>query len=693
MKCTKNNHVIARMKSCASGSDDVAIPLVQQSRFVFWDFSVIAYTLPPCLVRRQPWRGKGVSIIATCVCIGECAQIVLHLLNYSSLMRRIFISIVIISIVSCDYEPEGEFFVALSKPNSNGMSIELTGDTNDTLFVYGNAEIIYKSIIQNREVKYFQAFLNGQSIWTQVMASGSFFIYTPNYGNGCYSLQIEVNTFSGTGSLADKRGQETLRISKNYVLCIDNSKPDPLAITSIQRVDGTLELIWTKYTKPNFQKYTVTKYCYNQAFQYYEPHWIKEITSREINVLHDSSFIGGKVKYFISVMANNLESDLVQREFEDPYDLDITWEWVDNTNIKFTWRRTPYYKNFSAYTITFRFDDDDTREFEVNNVNDTTLTCDARLTFARTKLVNVVAYPFRVDTYHFDYIYDNTIFHLGTSFPWYAADVYEDKSVYNLPLNKYFAIQPSAGGYELIRIDPVTNEPEQAFAVVSGSEFLLSDNGQFLYVAKGDNFIRLDPENFSVIQNYNVSSICGTNSGYNWLSSLSGNNRLALTNAAGSFVLDMNTFSLVQQWPYDSKTIYISPTGKYLIRKGDILQWNATQYEQTGTIGTSKNQIFIDADNTLLLDKINTLEVINLNTLTINRTIILEQGYNLRYDPVSGLIGAITDPYSSGPRKFYLYNLNSNEKIKDFSIAGGIVLMNNSLITPGYILPLSFYYP
>ena len=245
--------------------------------------------------------------------------------------------------ISCDYQPDGEFSVILPKPDSTGMSIELTNLSTDTLFLFTSAQIYYKSIIGDREVRYFQAFINNESILTQPSESGSFSIYPASYGNGFYTLRIEINASSGTGSLAEARGQELLRVTKTYVLAIDISKPDPVEITSIARVDGTLELVWEKYRKFNFQRYKIFKYCYNQGFHYYEPHWIKEISSKEITSLRDSTFIGGKVMYVVSVIAAQQESDLVEKEFEDPYDLSIAWEWVDKTNIKFIWRKTPYY--------------------------------------------------------------------------------------------------------------------------------------------------------------------------------------------------------------------------------------------------------------------------------------------------------------------------------------------------------------
>ena len=128
------------------------------------------------------------------------------------------------------------------------MTIELT-DASDTLFVYGNAEIRYNAIIQNKPVICVRAYLNNEQFGNHNLASGSVFLYTLDHNNGCYSLRIEINISSGTGSVAEVKQKEELRVKEHTSLCIDNSKPDPVEITSIRRVDGTLELVWERYPK------------------------------------------------------------------------------------------------------------------------------------------------------------------------------------------------------------------------------------------------------------------------------------------------------------------------------------------------------------------------------------------------------------------------------------------------------------
>jgi hypothetical protein len=451
--------------------------------------------------------------------------------------------------------------------------------------------------------------------------------------------------------------------------------------------------VWEKSSERHFKYYTIVKYLYNQASQLFEPHWIKDINNRETVYLRDSTFIGGQVKYYLSVTANQ-GSEPTEKTFVEPYDLNPTWEWADNKNIKLTWRRTKYYKNFTSYAISFSYNSFDDRTFSVTNVDDTTLTLDPQLPFPRTKALTVITHPVVIDNFHHEYVYghSNDIY-LGKAFPWYRADIYDDKSIYNETLDKYFTRHWTGVRTELIRINAQTHEIEQAYEVDFMDDILLSNNGQYLYIGRGGGYFQIDPLTFTFLQYVDVSALCGNNGNTFWKSSISDNNRLALTNANGNFVLDLTGFFIVQQWPFEQKPIEISPSGNFVIRGNEVLKWNSSSYVLAGNTGNTKQRIFIQNDAKVLLDKIAHVDVLNLTTMTVEHTITLDKGYNLRYDPVSGLLGGITDPFTSQPRLFNLYSLTSNEKVKEFPVGGGVILMNNSLVTPGYITSLDHYYP
>ena len=594
-------------------------------------------------------------------------------------------SLALVLCLSCDYDPDGENFVNLPLPDSTDISIDLANLEGDTLYIYDHTEVFYKALAGIKEIKYIRGTIGDQHI-TAGGNNGSFMIYTYQIPDGFHSMELELIVFSGTGSLADRRDEPTFRILKTYVVAVDTSVPDPVAITSIDLKDGTLELAWYKYDKFNFEKYYLTKYVRYPLDQGYGVHWIKEIKNRSTTSLRDSTYIGGGIMYTLSVVAGPRQSTWDQKYYEHPFKLLLEWEWADKSNIKFTWRKTPFFKNFSSYNLHFSVGSDP-RTFAINDVNDTTLTIDAQMTFAETKYINVVAYPHRVDTYHPDYIYANDYFYQGISFP----TRYENYITYNAVLDKYFALEGGGSPSRLIRIDGTSNQGEDT--IPSSSEyFAVSDNGQYLYTSKGKMLTRLDPLNFSVSQTFDLSTLLPPNSWQDRRITISNSNLLAISTGSRSYVLDMNTFTIVQEWldgTGDSR-VSISPGGGYLIKRGLIYAWNGSQFVESG--GTYDPNFIIQYlfknDEKLILTRAGTIDVIDLASGALD-TQITSPASEISYDPVSDLLGG----YDSNG-KYYLHSLSSAVPIKSFDVKGSLVLCNDQLIAGhGYAIPLSFFYP
>ena len=173
---------------------------------------------------------------------------------------------------------------------------------------------------------------------------------------------------------------------------------------------------------------------------------------------------------------------------------------------------------------------------------------------------------------------------------------------------------------------------------------------------------------------------------------LSNSNLLALSSGGKSYVLDMNTATILQEWTNgagDSR-VSISPDGGYLIRGGLIYAWNGSRFlESVGTYNaTSIIQYLFKNDEKLILARAGTIDVVDLATGTLE-TEIISPARDLSYDPVSGLLGG-----RDSDGKYYLYTLTSPSPLISFDIIGNIALYNNQLIAgSGYIIPLSFFYP
>lgn len=584
-------------------------------------------------------------------------------------------------LVCCEFQPSGDHFVELPQTDTNDMSIDLAAVNNDTLFLYTRTVLSYKSIIGTKRVKYVRAILDDKTLASSKTGDGTFTIEAKYMKNGFYTLTLEIHASSATGSLADVRDKEDLYVSRIWTVAVDNSRPDPVAITTIQRKDGTLEIHWDRYKKFNFAKYQIWKHPYNQAYGYYENRLIKEITDINTTSLVDTTFVGGKVKYSIYVETDGQQSDRREKEFEDPLELDIKTAWLDKSRVRITWRKTPYYKNFSAYEVNFSPNDNDARLVTKNNVNDTSVVIDnLSLAFPVYKNISVSAYPRGVNRGWAGYVYQYVQLTLGEPFPFFTYP----HIIYNAALNKYFAL--TVYDKTLIRVDGTTQAQEQS-ATITDDRFVLSDNGQHFYITDGDLLKKLDPLTFEVTKTFDLSPYKkGTAP---WRISVSNNDVVAASHQyAGSFIFDMATNTLVQQLPSAFYT-KLSASGKYMLGGDKIWQWNGAQFAEAVAYGaTNWWSLVFKGDEKLVIAYYGTIKVMDLATFTFERS-FASRTYEIMYDPVSDLLSGPDKDSQSG---MYLYYMGQDTPVPPFNSYHTVVL-NNRLISSGRYLPLSYHIP
>jgi hypothetical protein len=591
----------------------------------------------------------------------------------------------------CDYEPEGEYFKNVPSPDPNEISLELTTSTNDTLFLFERTIVGYKSLLGDGKFKGISVYLDDNLIYSTGLPEVTYFVVEAAYiEDGIYNLRIELKSSSGSGSLADVMGQEDLHLEKNWTVVIEKKRPDPVPILSIREIDGTLKIEWERFENFTFQRYVITKYCFDPLYNTYIICWAAEVQDQNATSLSDSTYIGGKAKYAVRVKAANQESDVSEKEFDSPYNLEFAYEWLDNKNMKLSWRKSTFHQNFSYYQIAFTASNDN-RSFKIENVSDTTLILDAGLKFPGTKTLVLEAHPREINSYNRDYVYQHLDISQGTPFPLF----YENTLTFNVALQKYFSMRKSGDKFLLVRIDGTTNEEEQSILAGDG-KYTLSENGLYLYYSDYDHLYQLDPLDFSLINSFDLAELNGSGN-YIWEYNVSDDNMLSATNFTGTFVVNMNNFSIVQQFPYDFQT-KISPDGNFLVMHGKVLLLAGQQYSQTGGFtftGTPKTAF--NGNKELILYYTGTIKIIDLATQSIARSNISEASY-CSFDPVTGLIGGFSDDVSS-QNKFYLFDPAQGEQVSGFDIANissdyPIILANNKLIwSHGRIIPLSHYYP
>ena len=607
--------------------------------------------------------------------------------------RAILVSCVVSVVLSCDYESDKEFVRDVAPPSSNGITIELS-DKSDTLKIGVPTEFSYTAPRGGRRLYHTTVFVDEKLVRDNVSESTLFPINPASYGDGLHTLRIEITTSVGNGSLADQSGYEEFKISRSWVLDIDTTTPQKLAITSIAPEDGILVIRWPRYRHYYFQSYVLTKEEFSSGHYFYE--WSREITDQDQLAFGDSTFQGGKARYTLkikgggNIYVGNVYGEATATEYAHDYSPAVTYEWIDRQNVKVSWRKTPFYKGFAGYSLSTypstSFPSTSTKFH--TNIEDTTevVTPDIDFPVQLTVSVGVVVKKTTKNP-------SGASVALGTTFPKF----YATKVAYNKVLDKYFAVDQNNKTF--LRIDGTTFAIEQSMPMDNG-EFCISRNGTYLYTVTGNIVKRLSPDDLSVLNTYDLNSIYFSNGRLNSNLQVTDNNLLVIRSAGGQYLLRMSDFSLIKKTT-TSQSVKISDSGDHLLFEGNIFQWSGTQYDLKGPVATG-NGYFRD-DTQLMLQTSQKIDVYNLSTLTLSSsTPFAEDGAAFRFDRESDLMGSFADAsYSQTYTTFSIYSPVEGRKMKTFRVGSPqinysqyIILLNNQLIcSTGFILPLLYYYP
>ena len=492
-------------------------------------------------------------------------------------------------------------------------------------------------------------------------------------------------TSTGSNSLADILGSEQIKLTREWKAFIDRSTPRPVSITSISPYDGTLQLKWLRYKQYNFQSYVVRKYCYVQNFNFYQLCWSTELDEQNTTRFNDVTYMGGKVKYEIMVKGGFQNSEATQQTYEFVYDPSLQFEWLNKQQVKFTWKKTPFYKNFTGYKMIVSGLNNDV--FNNETINDTTVTFEPDLKFGSVRAADLKVYSQSYDD-------DNAAKSRTTlSFGKIIPSFYAKSIIYNKVLNKYYALQKvQQDDYKLIRIDGSTFDLEAEMPVGRSEGLAISDNGKYLYITSSTSTNRVDPNTFEVLASYDIPGYSITVSDNHWIN---------VAGQANNSLIQMSDFTLIKS-SVGRQTF--SPSGKFLLSNDKLLEWNGSSFVEKGSLDlTNLYYGIFKGDDKLILVYMNKIKVVDINTLVVVNEITKGDFYSetVVYDPISDLIGRF-EPIGYGDSgTYFLYALNSPTPIKTFHIGNteisrsvyDIILNNNLLCSNGYLVPLSFFYP
>lgn len=225
-------------------------------------------------------------------------------------MRALVFFVLLIAVLSCDFQPEGTVITQIDQPSLTGITInldesddpiELKVPTTFTFSVKTNGRAIIQTLITLDD---------SPDYITAPLSANTFTLDPANIETGSHILKVEAIMPSGSGSIADKSEAEVIYVMIQRTVIVDHevpddpSDPDAIKITSVENVDGSVVVTWTPYTSQNFQEYQLSRIDYDESGTYVSGS-SQTITSASITSANDWEYIYGKSVYTITLKADN----------------------------------------------------------------------------------------------------------------------------------------------------------------------------------------------------------------------------------------------------------------------------------------------------------------------------------------------------------------------------------------------------
>lgn len=159
------------------------------------------------------------------------------------------ISFLFLFAVSCIYQPTGDIYFDVAKPDAGDYGLDLNKQ-GDTINIYGTTSLSLTVTGVPVPVIIYdaRAYLDDQQIQVEIKSSTAVIRISPDsIVDKYYLLKVEIISNTGTGSLADAVGSEGIRITRYWILHIDTNPSSPITPNYIGLDSGVLTLKWIRF--------------------------------------------------------------------------------------------------------------------------------------------------------------------------------------------------------------------------------------------------------------------------------------------------------------------------------------------------------------------------------------------------------------------------------------------------------------
>jgi len=602
-------------------------------------------------------------------------------------MKRpaLFLLSTILILNSC-YQPEGEHFVNIKKPDGSGITIDLD-NVRDTVFIDQNTSFKFTyngpTIPDGYNVyvddKLYNSFDNQYNEY-------SFYIDANSIGIGSHTLKLQVTAKSNSHSLADILNAEKIIVSKQWVLVVDKQQPEQRVVT-LDTTQGTVIIKWNPYTKWNFKYYRISIRCPSGGSGDCKS---IEITDPNVTTWTDNDFIGGEVGYQVDVITTSqqVDSEVIWLRSKAGTAIEL----LDSKTIRFRWTNFTFYKNIKSVKILQQYQVVKT----ISDLSDTTL-----ITENNFKFGTPYAHAFEIYT-------EGKTGTINRQLVQYALGKLIDNnfnySVSSVTYNKYldqYYIQSYKNQVPYFTVYDKDFHPlaEKQYDV---GALAISTNGQFMYTylmespGKEKNYIhQMDPHSLDTTRTFSPAR-------RNYRGHFSDKFEVSNTNLLLYNYVEKVENHLISQMPKGKNISQInsdgrfamSQDGRYYFDSGNLYEIVDNKALLINKISMPKGALYAifraDTPYELLLVAFDgTIRLIRVPELT-TRYLKINTAYtfgDITYDSQSGWLLWSTDTQNN------LLNINTGESLSVPLVEyyGSVVLANSKIISQmGYVADIDF---
>lgn len=177
-------------------------------------------------------------------------------------------------------------------PVPPGISVVKLDLEADTVFAYSGRTVSFQFESDNQAIQGAKLLIDDVVVDSVESDHGTMTFINWYVPNGLHKLTLQIYTASGTGSISDKLGGESLIMAQNWVLLMDDTRSDN---SQYKAENGFLKVYWERYKAMDFAAYVVV--------HDYTP--VAEIKSPTQSYYIDSAYVGEPGSYTVYIKLTN----------------------------------------------------------------------------------------------------------------------------------------------------------------------------------------------------------------------------------------------------------------------------------------------------------------------------------------------------------------------------------------------------